>query len=183
VSIDWKQAIAYLKPRLPDDGHPAGIHPSHGDSPVLRDLGNGLLVAYVVDEGESFAYVQNRHLLDAGIDQQILHQTAVGNLHALAEKHLRIQPYGTIFAVFMEGNFEASVLLLDTVWDVSLKDHVHEGFMAAAPSRDVLAFGDSSSSEAIAELRAVIARLEQADHQLSTSLFWRKGSMWLPWNT
>jgi hypothetical protein len=60
----------------------------------------------------------------------------------------------------MEGNFEASVLLLDTVWDISLAKHVNGNFVAAIPARDVLAFGDSTSPEAIAELRDVIKRLK-----------------------
>lgn len=180
----WRRATAYLKRKLPDDDNNPVTSLGHEDSPVLRDLGNGLLVSYLVDEGQRFTYMQNRDLLAAGIDENTLHKTAIDNLYALAEKHLRIQPYGRIFAVLMEGNFEASVLLLDSVWDVSLARHISEEFIAAAPARDVLAFGDSSSSEAIAELRAVIARLEgKNDHLLSTSLYRRSNGSWLPYDT
>jgi hypothetical protein len=78
--------------------------------------------------------------------------------------------YGPVFTLFMEGNFQASVLLLDTVWDVSLAKHVRGEFVAAGPSRGVLAFRDSSSPEAGAELRAIIGRLNAStgDHRLST---------------
>jgi hypothetical protein len=73
----------------------------------------------------------------------------------------------------MEGNFEASVLLLDTVWDVSLAQYVREDFVAAVPARDVLAFGDSSSAEAIEELRAITDRVisDSGDHPISTSIY------------
>jgi uncharacterized protein YtpQ (UPF0354 family) len=181
VSETWTRAIAYLKPNLTNDESEATVSLKHEDSPVLRDLHNGLLVAYLVDEGTRFDYLQNRHLIAAGIDEDRLHKTAVGNLYSLAERHLRIQPYGPVFSLFMNGNFEASVLLLDTVWDISLAKHVKEEFVAAVPARDVLAFGDSSSPAAVAELRAIINRLASrgADHPLSTSLYCRKRGKWL----
>jgi len=89
VSETWTRAIAYLKPNLTNDESEATVSLKHEDSPVLRDLHNGLLVAYLVDEGTRFDYLQNRHLVAAGIDEERLHKTAVGNLYSLAERHLR----------------------------------------------------------------------------------------------
>jgi hypothetical protein len=179
----WTRAVAYLKTKLPDADPAPALPLNREDSPVLRDLNNGLLVAYLVDEGNSFTYVQNRHLFAARISEDEIHKVAIDNLYAIAEKHLRIQPYGNVFAVFMEGNFEASVLLLDTVWDISLSKYTREDFVAAAPARDVLAFGDSSSPEAIAELGALIERLKttKCDHPLSTSVYRRKSGTWMPY--
>ena len=81
----------------------------------------------------------------------------------------------------MEGNFEASVLLLDTVWEISLAKHVRGGFVVAAPTRDVLAFGDASSPHAISELRALVDRLAEsgADHPLTNSLLHRREGAWV----
>jgi uncharacterized protein YtpQ (UPF0354 family) len=141
-------------------------------------------VSYLVDEDGMFTYVQDRHLLATHTEEGELHKSAIGNLYTLAEKHLRIQPYGPVFAVLMEGNFEASVLLLDTVWDISLAQHVREEFVVAAPARDVLAFGDSSSPEAIAELSAIVRRLEnRSDHTLFKTLYRRHNKVWLPYPT
>jgi uncharacterized protein YtpQ (UPF0354 family) len=179
LGLDWTRSIAYLKRKLPEDGSPA-VSLGHEDSPVLTDLNNGLLVSYLVDEGNKFIYVQNRHLLAAGIDEKTLHRVAMDNLYRIAEGHLKIQPYGTVFAVFMEGNFEASVLLLDTVWDNSFANYIREDFVAAIPSRDVLAFGDSSSAEGIAELRAIVDRVgtSSSNHIVSTSLYRRRNGVW-----
>jgi Protein of unknown function (DUF1444) len=179
LSLDWKSAIAYLKRNLPEDGSPA-LKISEEDSPVLRDLHNGLLVSYIVDEGSSFTYVQNRHLHAQGIDEPTLHKQAIHNLYSVAEQHLKVQPYGPVFAVFMEGNFEASVLLLDTVWDVSFANYVREDFAVAIPARDVLAFRDSCSAEAVRELRGITDRVISSsdDHSLSTSLYRRRNRLW-----
>jgi uncharacterized protein YtpQ (UPF0354 family) len=137
-------------------------------------------VSYVLDEESRFSYVQNRHLLAAGIDEEALHRAAMANLYRIAERHLKIQPHGQVFAVFMEGNFEASVLLLDTVWDNFFANYIREDFVAAIPSRDVLAFSDSSSTEGIAELRAIVGRVAtgSSDHIVSTSLYRRCNRVW-----
>ena len=184
MNPDWTRSIAYLKRKLPNDGSPA-VSISREDSPVLRDLNNGLLVSYVVDEESRFIYIQNRHLLAAGIDEKTLHREAMENLYHKAETHLKIRPYGSVFAVFMEGNFEASVLLLDAVWDVSLAKYVREDFVAAIPSRDVLAFGDSCSAKAVLELRAIVDRVttKSADHIISTSLYRRRNSVWATYDS
>ena len=177
ASNDCKRAISYLKVKLPTSV-PITMTVTHEETPVLRDLGNGLLVSYLVDRGEGFSYIQNRDLLAAGIDEEKLHKIGIDNLYALAAKHLQIQQHGPIFALFMEGNFEASVLLLDKVWDVSLAEHIDNEFIAALPTRDILAFGDSGSPEAITELRALIGRLEDGDHPLSSSLYRRTNRTW-----
>jgi uncharacterized protein YtpQ (UPF0354 family) len=180
---NWlSRACAYLKVNLPPEDSSSDLSLSHDDSPVLRDLGNGLLVSYLVDENNKFSYVQNRHLLATRKEEGELHKSAINNLYSLAERHLRIQPYGAVFAVLMEGNFEASVLLLDTVWDISFAKHIREEFIVAVPARDVLAFGDSSSPEAIAELSAIVRRLENnpSDHFLSKTLYRRRNKVWLP---
>jgi uncharacterized protein YtpQ (UPF0354 family) len=104
-----------------------------------------------------------------------------GVARELAEQHLQIQPYGPVFALFMESNFEASVLLLDTLWNVSFAKHVREEFVVAVPARDVLTFGDSSSAEAIAELNAITGQVHangRSGHLLSPRLYRRRGGMW-----
>lgn len=185
MSIAWKDALAYLKPEVPETDPAPVMKLSEEDSPVLRNLGNGLLVTYVVDTGERFSYLQIRHLRSAGVTEDELHRAAIGNLYGLAEKHLRVQPYGDVFGLFMEGNFEASVLLLDTVWDVSLAKYVGGEFLATAPTRDVLAFGDASAPAVPGQLRSVRDRVLASgpDHPLSGRLLRRRRGAWEPWDS
>ncbi|MCE9635568.1 MAG: DUF1444 family protein [Planctomycetes bacterium] len=182
MNTTWKDALAYLKPEVPESDTALVMKLSEEDSPVLRNLGNGLLVSYVVDTGERFSYVQTRHLRAAGVTEDELHRAAIDNLYGLAEKHLRVQPYGDVFALFMEGSFEASVMLLDTVWDVSLAKYVRGEFLVAVPTRDVLAFGDASSPGVPERLRGVVDRVltGEADHPVSNVLFRRRRGVWEP---
>jgi hypothetical protein len=102
-------AVAYLKGEVTDDQE-VHITLSESDSPVLRNLGHGLLAAYLVDEGEYYSYVQQRHH-DSLITCDELHAQALAKLTALAEKRAEVRPYGNIYAVLMGGDFEASIIL------------------------------------------------------------------------
>lgn len=173
-------AVAYLKIEEPLSGS-GEIELSESDSPVIQALGHRLLVAYLVDEGESFAYVQNRHLAEAGMSTEELHATAVKNLGALAVERVEVRAYGNIYAVLMGGNFEASLVLLDEFWTEWCSHLAPNGYVAAFPARDILAFGDSSSAEVINELNQVCRRSgDDVDHPLTNTLYRRVGCSWSP---
>ena len=171
-----QRAIAYVKVPAPET--PDEVALSEADSPVLKDLENGLLVAYLVDEDGSFTYVQHRHVTDAGISLAQLHDFGITNLRQIAEERLRVQEYGSVYAVFLEGNFEASLILLDSLWTEGLAHLVKNGFAAAIPARDILAFCDSSSTEGLAELRQIVSRAENGDHPLTPVLYRRDQGCW-----
>ncbi len=168
-----------MKAAVVDENGPSlALRPE--DTPIFRDLGNGLLVLYVVDAGHSFEFVQNRHLAAAGLDPESLHAAAMINLLAFSAERARIQAHGSIFGLFVGGNFEASLLLVDSLWDESLAGYARNGFVVAVPSRDVLAFADAASESGLAELRNVVSRVYPCgDHLISPDLFRRRAGRWV----
>jgi uncharacterized protein YtpQ (UPF0354 family) len=170
--------MPHIKAALPlADG---AIELGPDDSPVLHDLGNGLIVMYAADQGDHFEFVQNRHTEKARISPEGLHEAAVRNLSAFAEGQLRIAPHGNIFALFLDGNFEASVLLLDAVWEGPLAEYAPNGFIAAVAARDILAFADRRSRKGVKELREVVGRaFPGCDHPISDGLFRREAGRWV----
>ena len=174
------RAIAYVKVVLPDDDSSVPVVVPAADLPVLKVLESGLLVAYVVDEGDRFAYVQRRHLVAAALREDELHAIAIKNLHAFAESNAQVVPHGAMYAVLAGGNFEASLLLVEDFWSSWYKHLAPSGFAAAIPARDLLAFGDLRSQEALADLHALCLRAtaNKVDHPLSTSLYRNAGDGW-----
>jgi uncharacterized protein YtpQ (UPF0354 family) len=149
---------------------------SMAESLVLRPLGHGLLVSYVVDEGERFGYVQQRHIDAADLSREELHRTALENLRAIAKEQLEVRKYGNVYAALMGGSFEASLILLNEFWSEWYSELAPSGFVAVFPARDILAFGDAESLEARRELMAICERAEgKVDHPLSSALFQRLG--------
>ena len=175
------RAVAYLKPEIPEDDPAPVIQISGEDAPVLRNLGNGLVIAYVVDTGSAFEYIQQRDLMCADLTPDRLHSIAIANLSSIADI-ARIIPYSNIFAVLAEGNFEASFVLVERLWESTFRQFVADDYAVAIPARDVLAFCKASSDEGIAELQGVIDRCRNAncDHPISDRIFVRTNGGWKP---
>jgi uncharacterized protein YtpQ (UPF0354 family) len=173
-----QKAVAYLKPEIPRSDPAPVLSLSADDSPVLRAFTTGLLTAYLIDEGDTFSYVQGRDLREAGIREEELHRHAVANLAELAEGKVTVRQSGPAWALFLDGNFEASLTLIDDLWTHGLREYARDP-VVAIPTRDVLAFCDVESAAGLSELRAVVKRVwPSGDHLLSESLYRRVDGMW-----
>jgi uncharacterized protein YtpQ (UPF0354 family) len=176
------RAVAYVKAAEPDDARGPVVSIDGQHAPIIRDLGNGLLVTYVVDTGTQFEYVQRRHLTGEACGDNELHTSSIANLERMATGSLQIatHPNGEMFAALMGGNFEASLILLDSLWEKSFRHLVSGQYVAAIPARDLLAFCDAASAVGLQELRTVCdtARASGADHPISDQLYCRVGNQW-----
>ncbi len=174
-----KKAIAYVKEFLPENSEENVVELSESDSLVTRDLGNGILVTYLVDEGEYFSYVQNRHLVNEDISANDLHTIGIKNLAEKALGTVKIHEHSNIYTLILDGNYEASLLVIDILWDEYLSEYAPNGFVVAIPCRDVIAFCDKNSKNGIEELKQVNGRVfEGADHQLTDCLYQRENGRW-----
>jgi uncharacterized protein YtpQ (UPF0354 family) len=175
-----RNAIVYLKVVSPSGEAPALLLP-HDQRPAFRQLTKKLVVADVVDTGGSYTFIQNRHPSEDGLDLDQLHALAVNNLIDLADRRsLRVQPYQNIFGVLMGGGFEASLLLVDHLWESAFRSFVKGGYAAAIPARDVLAFCDAASTAGITELHQLIGRTTPGgDQLLSPKILFRRACTWV----
>ena len=174
-------AIAYIKAVNPEGGGPVVQLPPEA-TPVVRGYSDDLCICYIVDCGKHYKYVQECHLSLDGIDRDELHRIGLLNLRAaVAQRQARVQPYQGVFAFLMRGDFEASIILLDDLWDGEFRQFVTGEYAAAIPARDLLAFCDSSSADGIAELQRIIERVQPTgDHLLTRAIYVRRDSRWQP---
>jgi uncharacterized protein YtpQ (UPF0354 family) len=166
------RAVAYLKAIDKNGSTSQSIGVDDQNSPVLLPVAEGLALAYVVDEPQGLVYVQKRHLRDAGVSEQQLHLNAMTNLGKLCADGLEVKKHGPIFGVFLDGNFEASLFVLESLWQRDLAHLVDKGYAICAPARDILAFCDMDSQEGVATLREMIGRVfDGGDHLLTKTIF------------
>ena len=175
------RAIAYIKASEPDVGS-SPVELDQANGPVIKEIAEGLVATYVVETETQLTVVQHRHLEAAGLSAKQLHGQAVYNLAMLAQANLKVQRYGSIFAVLMGGNFEASLVLFPSLWSESLKHLAPNGYVAALPARDILAFTDAENASGIAELNQLCERVKgSCDHPLTQQLYSCSGSTWRPY--
>jgi hypothetical protein len=179
------RAVAYVKGLFDvEPGNPEGgpvVQLAFEDSMAFRPLCDGLGVTYLVDAGDRFEYVQYRDLRASGLTIDQLHETAVRTLAAICQERLEIRAHSQIFAFLMGGNFEASCMLVDDLFDRVLAPHLPNGYVAAVPARDLFAVCARDNAQGIRELRALVDRTwPRGDHLVSNKLFVRDRGNWRP---
>ena len=146
------------------------------DLTITKDLGNSLLVSYLMIEDGNFVYMDYEHL--DGVTVEELHQLAIANFAEYMEEKLTVEPDGDVFMLNVDGNFEASLILIDGLWELQLQKYITNGFTICCPARDVLAFCDSNSENGKQQLKAIADSVNRADHFISNSLYDRVEGKW-----
>ena len=158
------------------------------DALVIRDMGNGLMVTYVLvedgktlGEGGTYWYLREKEFPKFRMTRDDLHSRAVENLADAA----RMAPVtwvqqGSIFVGLWVQDFpksEAALLLVDELWDKTLRKFAPDGFIAAIPRPDIIAFCNFGDAAALVELRTIVT---QAFHSqsITKALFRRDESSW-----
>jgi len=149
---------------------------------VTRDMNNGLAANYVLGEIGNLQYVRESDLSKVRMTRDDLHSRAVQNLAEAARRtpvDIVRQEGGSLAALWVkEGHWsEAALLLVDELWDKTLKALAPNGFIAAIPRPDILVFCDAGHAAGLVELRAMVT---QAFHSetITKALFRRKGLSW-----
>lgn len=173
-----KSALPYLK--APVEGASENeLSVLEGAFPVQHVTSYGLIAHYLVDQGHSFQYVVNEFLEKSGLTLGQLHEIAVENLIKYVGGKIQIRSSGSLHGLICGGNFEASLMAVDALWQNSLKDYVQNKIIAVAPARDILAFGDSENPDTIPELKALVDRIwPNGDHLITKSMYVYCDSGW-----
>jgi hypothetical protein len=149
--------------------------------PILRVAHGTFAVAYLVDLGDHYTWVTVGQLVEAKMTLDELHRIGVENL-ARKTGQLMVMEGDEAQMLAMGGDFEASLLLVDSLWEKggALAEYVPNGAIAAIPGRDVCAICDARSAKGLANLRKVAANpLAEPRLALSTKLFARRDGRWV----
>jgi uncharacterized protein YtpQ (UPF0354 family) len=152
------------------------------NSPISIPLVAELIVMYALDYPDRFEFITRRHLQENGLNQEELHALALSNLPNRVPK---IELHGEFprYMITAGGNFEATLLLLDGLWD-QLTEHLPGKPMAVVPARDLL-FVSGSDYEGASQFLADVAskELEEKRYALSKCILVREGGKWHAYRT
>lgn len=144
---------------------------------VYEDLNSDLIILYAEDSPKNIRYVGPKDLEDAHIERNGLRTLACENLKRLLPK---IERHGTngLFMMVAGGDYEASLLLLDSIW-VDLKKEVRGDVVVAIPSRDLLLVTGSEDSQGVEKVKTMVEKsFSQGAYRLTKKLFvYREGKL------
>lgn len=154
----------------------------HDNSPVITPFAGDLIVMYALDLPTHFQFVTFRDLHNAALTAAELHSIALQNfpsrvpkieLHGQAPRHM----------IIAGGNFEATLLLLDSMWD-QFEHEMPGELLAVVPARDLLYVSATGWDEAKTFLLEASSRfLPEERYALSKCIFVRRNGKWMPYAT
>ncbi|GAB6140592.1 hypothetical protein JCM14076_13210 [Methylosoma difficile] len=181
--------IAHIKvadlPDLPEghvvdmEGKSAGLALAEKDSPLVLCQKGVFGVSYYMEKDDAYRYVTDADIKATDLDLKALHLMALNNLTDQVNNNLKIKAFKNSYALLAGGQLEASLVLLDDLWDNVLKEQLPDALpntpVVVIPARHVCAFCDVRSIEGIKELHAIAERVTKAGENLiSESLFIRR---------
>jgi uncharacterized protein YtpQ (UPF0354 family) len=144
--------------------------------PFTEPLVADLLVAYAFDLPGMFAMANGASISELGIAPGEVRSLAIANL----KRQLREIGYeedGPVRRIVTGENLEACMLLIDDLWNHIAAETASE-VVVAVPSRDVVLFCSSRSTEGIAALHQLSIEVlkKESTHALTDQLLvWRDG--------
>lgn len=169
---------------------PPGVDPSQVSVPAMRATGGIFGVQYMIDEGAHYIAVAVSELEQAGMKLDELHQMAMRNLRKMVtsgQPGLKLRRLNRVDAkaqavqVTLDGENEASLVLLDDLWDKAFLKYIPNGVMAVIPARGVCVFIDMASvtQGGLGDLMEVVARQHEERNGALTDILHRQNGKWV----
>jgi uncharacterized protein YtpQ (UPF0354 family) len=179
----YDKALPYLKPILRGDIDEDLPSISEEDSLVDIEFNEDLIITFLTHDAETelFKYIQSRDLKLEQLSIESLLDIGISNLYSLAESNgLRMHEIDDdCFALLLDGNFEAALVLLDDLWNNTLEQYAPDGYAVAIPARDIIAFCNLSSNIGVEKLKSVLSNVwENGDYLLTDRILKRVEGKW-----
>jgi uncharacterized protein YtpQ (UPF0354 family) len=140
---------------------------------VYEELNSDLVIVYAEDSPKSIRYLAPKDLEKAHVERKELRALACTNLVRLLPKVDKEGANG-LYVLSAGGDYDASLLLLDSVWS-DLQKNLHGDIVVAIPTRDILMVTGSEDSPALKEMRKLVDdAFTQGSYKLTKQLFVRR---------
>lgn len=149
-----------------------GRNKQSGDLPFMNEhLAGDLWIIYAVDMPDAIGSLSKENAQKLGLDVSALRPLAIENLRRILPP---IEQHGEdpMFMLTSGADYVASLILLDDLW-IELKESIMGDIVVAVPSRDVLLYTSSESSEGIARMRSTIDKVMQSGGYLVSHMMLR----------
>jgi uncharacterized protein YtpQ (UPF0354 family) len=170
------QVVPLIKSTQWVEGLPASAKDLASDH-LVADL----YVVYAFDEASTMEYARWPELDGFGQPRMELAGKALANLRTRLPLQLGTRGNEKCFHLIANGNHEASLILLDDVWE-QLRSSISDDFVVCVPARDICLVSATGIPGGIESLVAARDRLcaGTPSNFISKTLLRRRGKEWIP---
>jgi hypothetical protein len=173
--LDRARILPFLKSRdFQIDVPPSGPPEPGSPQELFHDLVNDDLVAYYVNSsGQNFHFLTRGEVAELGLTDAEARALAQQNLRARTPERTFVK-FPTGWGVNVGGNFEATLLVDEVIWN-DPRFEAQEWILAAAPDRNTLLASVDSSVRGVWTLAFMAASLHKSEsYPISPKLFVRR---------
>lgn len=149
--------------------------------PIAHGLVDELMIMYAFDLPGHFEYLSERHCQDLGIGSGDLRKLSVRNLTQRRSKPEILRPSDAVVMLRIDGELEASLLLVDHLWPQLARGIAGE-IVVGVPSRDVVCVSGTGITGGVETLHWAVDRAwKRQDNpklMLTRSLLVRRDDSW-----
>ena len=157
------------------------VEMNEADRPVYEPFAEGLGIFYALDKGDHFLHVQNRHLSET-ITLEKLRETALNNMTKEVSDKTQISgDPSDIMMLINGGNFEAAMMLVDSIWD-NLEQVLNDQVCIAIPAKDLLFIAGKNNPVGRESLRARVRQFfddQETEGLLVRHIYTRENNQWV----
>jgi uncharacterized protein YtpQ (UPF0354 family) len=149
-----------------------------GTSPIFAEqLAGDIFTVYAQLIGESLSFLDESEVRNLNMGMQEVRELAIKNLQATL-RDVRLYEKGTVYMITAEGMENASLLLIDKIWEEQA-ELVDGEVVAAVPCGNMLLFTGSGSGEGLESIRnAAEESYATEPYGISTTLLVRRDGKW-----
>lgn len=148
---------------------------------ATEHLCGDLWIVYAEDQPERILTLKRQNIHRAGVNEEELRSVAIDNLTGILPA-AEVHGDGPWYQLTAGNDYVASLLLLEHVWD-EIATMVSGDVVATVPTRDVLLFTGSESTEGLKVLREKSSEISNsAPHAVSETLIARRNGIWSVFN-
>lgn len=137
---------------------------------VTEKYNDQLIIAYAEDDKSSIKYLTENDFKTLAISMDTLKSFAVRNFDRILP-NIQRQGDSVIFLITAGGDYEASLILLSSIWT---KENfpVDGDFIVAIPNRDMLIITGSNNKSGIAKIKEIVSdSFKTGNYPISDQLF------------
>lgn len=143
-----------------------------------QPLVSGLVVLFAEDSPSNIRYVDRGSLEKTEVDLATIREKSIENLlRKLPE--IEIQGSDGLYMVVADGNYDASLLLVDEIWS-STNFQVDGEIVVSIPARDTLLVSGTKNVKQLAQLIKLSKEIySESPYYISSNIYVRRDSQWV----
>ncbi|MDM1404947.1 DUF1444 family protein [Myroides marinus] len=152
-----KNDLSCLYPQIRSTVDSSFIEDITNSDVLTENFVDGLVICYVLDNGEGFEQLTKRHLIEYGVEFEEVRKIAYQNLRQRFKKHSQVGEFeldgeemdrAPFYTINFDDNLNASVMLIEPFWRIDATSTVNSDLIAISiPAMDICLFTNFREQE------------------------------------